>query len=591
MKGRALAYTLVAAVLLLASAGDLLARDGVSRLLDPPLVWGGVGTLALLTLLAAWKERTFLALLLPGMLLAAAWGLEVSVASWGLPLLFLVWLFFLMGRPGMAAFLQVSLVASILLISPQNVPATADTLQAWASTRFPLVAALTDHKAFSSGFIFSGPWLELEGPFRAGRQHLFQVAVKGDAPLPVLYLYTGVRSYYDGRRWQEEAIPPYLNVPADVPALDYRFQALQPLPTMPIPGPFREGGEKVAVSPVFTHPYPSLAERSLALPALPPKLADLAATLHPGTDSLDQKSQRIMAYLHTLRYDVNPPIPPPGEDFVSYFLFESQRGYCTSFASAMVILLRLQGVPALLAEGYRVPLGPPDEEGWQQGLATASMAHTWVLAYDEQHGVWRRYDPTPGLGDALPTAGDPASPSGILEEDFLPLPPPRDVSTEEVIPEPAGPAAIDPALPAASTPSAPPVDPQTLSLLLALVLFPLFAVATALRTILRPALWTWQQAGEYTLQGLALLGFHRLPGETLARFLRRAGQSYPEIAAALLTLEKSWQAFLYGRPAADLPAPSPAFLRTLRGFFRHHLGLLREEALYLDRPRDEAAAS
>ena len=53
-------------------------------------------------------------------------------------------------------------------------------------------------------------------------------------------------------------------------------------------------------------------------------------------------------------YTLSPGTTPEGRDFVDYFLFENQKGYCVHFASAAVALLRSQGIPARYAEGYAV---------------------------------------------------------------------------------------------------------------------------------------------------------------------------------------------------------------------------------------------
>lgn len=591
MKGSAFPYSLGAAFLLLAAASQLAHREGVQEAVAPPLLWGTAGLMALFTLAAAQTQRTLLALFLPGATLAAAWGLEVPAASWGLPLLFLLWLFFLVGRPSLAALLQLTLVTAILPLSPSRIPETADALQAWALDRFPRLASLMESPAPYGGFIFSGPWLDLEGPFRPGRQVLFEVAVRGKEPLSVLYLYTGIRSYYDGRRWQEDPVPLFLHVPTGTTTVEFQLKPRVPLPTTPLPGPYRKGGEAVAVSTVFTHPSQSLIDRGRQLPDLPPELVDLALKL--GKDvpwDAQSLSLRVMTYLRTLQYDLNPPAPPRGEDFVTYFLLESQRGYCTAFASAMAVLLRMEGIPTLLAEGYRVPLGPPDEDGWQHGVVTASMAHTWVLVYDREERHWRRYDPTPGLGDVLPGEGETAASPAVEELRPLPLAPALGEAAPPAAPG-DDPVASSPLPEAVATTPPAPVDPQTFSLELAFVLFLLLAAAAAGTMIFRRPSWTWPQLGEYTLQGLTLLGIRRQPGETLARLLRRTADHYPEIAGALLTLEEGWQAWLFGAPSHPPAPPSPELVEAFRRFFRRQLGFMREEALYLDRPYEEAAPS
>ncbi len=65
--------------------------------------------------------------------------------------------------------------------------------------------------------------------------------------------------------------------------------------------------------------------------------------------------QAVREYLaENMTYTLSPGRLPAGEDFVSYFLTGSGQGYCSHFASAGVILLRMLGVPARYAEGYLI---------------------------------------------------------------------------------------------------------------------------------------------------------------------------------------------------------------------------------------------
>jgi hypothetical protein len=74
------------------------------------------------------------------------------------------------------------------------------------------------------------------------------------------------------------------------------------------------------------------------------------------------------------------------------FLKHSHAGHCEYFASALAFMLRYRGVPARVANGYR--LGPWIEEGGYF-LVTQAEAHSWVEYYDAAAGGWRTADPTP----------------------------------------------------------------------------------------------------------------------------------------------------------------------------------------------------
>ena len=66
---------------------------------------------------------------------------------------------------------------------------------------------------------------------------------------------------------------------------------------------------------------------------------------------------RCLEYIRELlaknaEYSLTPGATPEKEDFVSYFLNTSHKGYCVHFATAGVILARMAGIPARYAEGY-----------------------------------------------------------------------------------------------------------------------------------------------------------------------------------------------------------------------------------------------
>ncbi|HLO03123.1 MAG TPA: transglutaminaseTgpA domain-containing protein [Symbiobacteriaceae bacterium] len=96
-------------------------------------------------------------------------------------------------------------------------------------------------------------------------------------------------------------------------------------------------------------------------------------------------------------YDLNAPAPRPGQNFVQFFLFESQRGYCTYFASAMTLMLQVSGVQARLVEGFVLPASTTltrGADGTAAYVVTNAMAHAWVEAWIPGYG-WVTFDPTP----------------------------------------------------------------------------------------------------------------------------------------------------------------------------------------------------
>jgi transglutaminase-like putative cysteine protease len=80
----------------------------------------------------------------------------------------------------------------------------------------------------------------------------------------------------------------------------------------------------------------------------------------------------------------------PSGDIVDCFLVH-RVGYCEYFASAMVMMLRTQGIPARYAKGYL----PGRQLADGRFEVAASAAHAWAQAYFPGYG-WISFDPTPG---------------------------------------------------------------------------------------------------------------------------------------------------------------------------------------------------
>ncbi len=82
-----------------------------------------------------------------------------------------------------------------------------------------------------------------------------------------------------------------------------------------------------------------------------------------------------------------------GENRIEDFL-ENRRGHCELFASAMVLMLRAEGVPARLVTGFLGGEYNPIEGYY---VVRQSHAHAWVEA-EVEPGTWTTFDPTPPAG-------------------------------------------------------------------------------------------------------------------------------------------------------------------------------------------------
>lgn len=141
--------------------------------------------------------------------------------------------------------------------------------------------------------------------------------------------------------------------------------------------------------------YPTdIATRYFQVPGnVSQRVRDLARQLTVDQTNTYDKAAAIRDYLLKIPYDYFPPPQPPGSETVDNFLFVDRRGICEQFATAMVVMLRTQGVPARIVAGYGA-----GEYNALSGYYTvrASDAHAWVEVYFPQYG-WVPFDPTPGV--------------------------------------------------------------------------------------------------------------------------------------------------------------------------------------------------
>lgn len=158
--------------------------------------------------------------------------------------------------------------------------------------------------------------------------------------------------------------------------------------------------------------YPAeIAALYLQVPdGLDPRLAQLLSEWTQGAGTPFDAATGIERGLRTLPYSLDVPAPPPGRELVSWFLYDLKTGYCDYYATAMVVLARLRGIPARLAIGYAT--GVYDDETGLYSV-TELNAHSWPELYFGGVG-WVPFEPTAGLplpvrtGGLLPAAPPPA---------------------------------------------------------------------------------------------------------------------------------------------------------------------------------------
>lgn len=142
-------------------------------------------------------------------------------------------------------------------------------------------------------------------------------------------------------------------------------------------------------------PGADAAERGpLSAAGITPRMARLAAEA-TGAGTPGERAARLETYLMRHYSYTLDLLGRGGAAPIDQFLFETKRGHCEYFASAMVLLLRSQGIPARLVTGF---LGAEYNplEGYY--IVRQSNAHAWVEAYLGEAQGWRQFDPTPPDG-------------------------------------------------------------------------------------------------------------------------------------------------------------------------------------------------
>ena len=134
--------------------------------------------------------------------------------------------------------------------------------------------------------------------------------------------------------------------------------------------------------------------------ALPSRVVDLALTIVEDTSTSYEKAIKIQSYLkENYSYTLDTPYTPSNRDFVDYFLFDLEEGYCTYFATAMAVMGRSVGLPTRYIEGFSMS---DKLRGNDVYHVRKSDAHAWVEIYFPHLG-WLPFDPTPRSQEEIST--------------------------------------------------------------------------------------------------------------------------------------------------------------------------------------------
>lgn len=172
--------------------------------------------------------------------------------------------------------------------------------------------------------------------------------------------------------------------------------------------------------------YPAdIVQRYLDLPDdLPPSVRDLSLSIAGNAGNPYEAARLIETHLReNYTFSLEIGTPPPGQDAVAHFLFESQTGYFDLYASSMAVMLRSIGVPSRVAVGFTLDDSDYDPTSKSYRL-TEEQAWTWPEVFFPGLG-WVEFNPTPSR-ELLARPGDDSEARAAAASEFDDLAFPED---------------------------------------------------------------------------------------------------------------------------------------------------------------------
>ena len=117
--------------------------------------------------------------------------------------------------------------------------------------------------------------------------------------------------------------------------------------------------------------------------------------------TVSEKIEMVKNYISNSKtYSLKTPKMPSGKDFATWFLNESDTGYCVHFATAGTLMLRALGIPARYVTGYYATAYAN-----QTVTVTTDNAHAWVEYYSDTAGWIPPTTVAPTTAPTAPTNG------------------------------------------------------------------------------------------------------------------------------------------------------------------------------------------
>lgn len=135
---------------------------------------------------------------------------------------------------------------------------------------------------------------------------------------------------------------------------------------------------------------------------MPGRVRDLALEITDPYPSRFDKVKAVERYFRSNEFEyetTDVAVPTGDQDYVDQFLFETMKGYCDNFSTAMVALLRSIDIPARWVKGYTEGEFVDVAENSRRIFeVTNNNAHSWVEVYFPGVG-WVTYEPTSGFSN------------------------------------------------------------------------------------------------------------------------------------------------------------------------------------------------
>lgn len=141
-----------------------------------------------------------------------------------------------------------------------------------------------------------------------------------------------------------------------------------------------------------------------------PGITELARSITSGLSTDQQKIDAIESYFNdNYQYSLNQDPFPDDRDRLSYFILEKPPAHCEFFASAAVVFLRANGIPARYVTGFATVESAGSDDYY---IARNKDAHAWAEAWNRDTRQWVIVEATPGsefprsIWDQLDSAAD-----------------------------------------------------------------------------------------------------------------------------------------------------------------------------------------